>query len=83
MGERGTVFSDSENPFVKQQWQVENVNSPLTPRTESKKLFEQGAGPPMARETNSSQLDVHKHLFLAEDRSDCDLEGEVPGQRTM
>src|SRR5258708_6119865 len=49
--------SDSENPFVKQQWQVKRQFA-VDAETESKKLFDKVLDA-YARETNSSQLDVH------------------------
>jgi alpha-mannosidase len=49
--------SDSENPFVKQQWQVKRQFA-VDAENESKKLFDKVLDA-YARETNSSNVDVH------------------------
>jgi alpha-mannosidase len=49
--------SDSENPFVKQQWEVKRQFA-VDAETESKKLLDEVLDV-YAREMNSSQLDVH------------------------
>src|SRR6202007_3224478 len=49
--------SDSENPFVKQQWEVKRQFA-VDAEAQSKKLFDKVLDA-YARETNSMQLDVH------------------------
>src|ERR1700752_2287523 len=85
--------SDSENPFVKQQWQVKRQFA-VDAETESKKLFDKVLDA-YARETNSSQLDVHntcswprsevivisKERSLGKDRVKNEDGASVPSQR--
>jgi alpha-mannosidase len=85
--------SDSENPFVKQQWQVKRQFA-VDAENESKKLFDKVLVA-YARETNSSNVDVHntcswprsevivisKERSLGKDRVKNEHGASVPSQR--
>jgi alpha-mannosidase len=85
--------SDSENPFVAQQWQVKRQFA-VDAENESKKLFDKVLDA-YARETNSTQLDVHntcswprtevivisKERSLGKDHVKNEHSASVPSQR--